>query len=120
MITPLSAVVYVCLTLIMDNYIGLLPQLDLSANQLETSDLSVDDDIPVRKDGCKRLFSANVNSLRGKIDAVRSLCLTYHPDVFAIQETKLGPGIDSGELTIPNYRLYRKDRNTNGGGDFKP
>ena len=57
-----------------------------------------------------------MNSLRGKIDAVRSLCLTYHPDVFAIQETKLGPGIDSGELTIPNYRLYRKDRNTNGGG----
>ena len=74
------------------------------------------DDIPVCADGYKRLFSANINGLRGKINQIRTLCAAYKPTIFAVQETKIGPKLDSGEFFIDGYRLFRKDRNTNGGG----
>ena len=91
----------------------------LGHNQTQLQHVSVDtdnDDIPDHKDNCIRYYSANINSLRGKIDHIRAISQSYKPAIFALQETKIGPSIASGELDINGYRLYRNDRNTNGGG----
>ena len=75
------------------------------------------DKIPKCPGNSLSFFSANVNSLRGKIDSVHSYCETYKPGVFALQETKLSNHIStSPELSIPNYQLFCTDRNQNGGG----
>ena len=37
-------------------------------------------------------------------------------DIITLSETWLGPVIPDGQINIPGYDLYRKDRNRNGGG----
>ena len=41
---------------------------------------------------------------------------SYHPHIICIVETWLSNEIDSTEIDIPGYQLYRKDRNRQGGG----
>ena len=63
------------------------------------------------------LFSANVNSLRDKIDLVRALCIGYSPAAFACQETKIVKGkVPRGQVIVSGYTFYQKDRTMNGGG----
>ena len=40
----------------------------------------------------------------------------YHPHIICIVETWLSNEIDSTEIDISGYQLYRKDRNRQGGG----
>ena len=42
--------------------------------------------------------------------------VTYNPHIICIAETWLGREINSSELDIPGYKLYRRDRNRQGGG----
>ena len=58
----------------------------------------------------------NINSLRHKLDEVSKLLHDFEIDVFGLSETKLDDDVDDAELTIPCYRLFRKDRNKSGGG----
>lgn len=60
-------------------------------------------------------LSYNINSLRGKFDDVVSTVSTFSPDVVFLQETKLDVTITQS-FDIPNYVLFRSDRNANGGG----
>ncbi len=61
-------------------------------------------------------MSANVNSLRSKLDLVSASISAYDLSAFAVQESKLCKSIPSSELLIPGFELFRRDRSANGGG----
>jgi hypothetical protein len=61
------------------------------------------------------LVSCNVNGIRGKFDRISIFVATYIPYILAIQETKLS-SVSLANLSLPEYALFRKDRNENGGG----
>ncbi len=61
------------------------------------------------------IISANVNGLRSKIAVVTTFILSYLPNVFCIQESKLDSNI-VGNFDIPNYTCIRSDRSASGGG----
>ncbi|MCP3663540.1 MAG: hypothetical protein GY696_13790 [Gammaproteobacteria bacterium] len=73
-------------------------------------------DIPQGSCGNPLILSANVNSLPSKLDEMLPIFHSIEPAVFCIQETKLDAKISSTEVAVPNYQLFRKDRNRNGGG----
>ena len=82
-----------------------------------TTSNSTDDDIPTCPTHAICLFSANVNSLRDKIDQLRALCIGYKPAVFACQETKIVKSkVPKGQTAVSGYTFYQKDRSMNGGG----
>jgi len=58
----------------------------------------------------------NVCSLRHKVAEVKEFLAARGIGVFGIAETWLKPDITDGELTIPHFRLYRKDRRRQTGG----
>ena len=59
----------------------------------------------------------NVRSLLNKMDELRSvLQCAKRPVVFGISETWLNSSVLDNEVVIPTYDLYRRDRNSNGGG----
>ena len=62
------------------------------------------------------IASANVNSLRNRVDHIAALIETYHLDIVCIQETKLSSSVPDCALCIENFNLHRQDRNDNGGG----
>jgi exonuclease III len=68
------------------------------------------------KASCLLIMSANVNSLRSKINELRVISTANRPNIIALQETKLSDKITSTTLMLPGYTLFRKDRNENGGG----
>ena len=39
-------------------------------------------------------------------------------DIICVTETHFGEEYDDAELSIPNYNLFRVDRNVNGGGQL--
>jgi exonuclease III len=63
-----------------------------------------------------RIISANVNGLRGKMNEILLRSNSYHPNIFACQETKIDRKTDSSSLTINGFKLFRRDRSENGGG----
>jgi hypothetical protein len=60
--------------------------------------------------------SLNVRSLLPKIDEVSMLALNNNLDIFGINETWLDSTIPDSAVNIPGYKIYRKDRNRQGGG----
>ena len=61
--------------------------------------------------------SGDVSGTHRKLDILRELLSgTEKLSVFCVSETKLGSSIDDKELAIPDYVLYRADRNRRGGG----
>jgi len=59
----------------------------------------------------------NVCSLRRKVREIQTLLTDRGIQLFGMAETWLNPEVSDGELAIPNYRLYRKDRlGQHGGG----
>lgn len=58
----------------------------------------------------------NVCSLRRKTKEVEAFLSTRGIQVFGMAETWLTPAITDGELEIPHYKLYRKDRIGQTGG----
>ncbi len=65
---------------------------------------------------CFSVIYFNCRSLLPKIDELRANCATYCPDVVCLVETWLCSDIINSELYIPNYNVFRLDRNRNGGG----
>ena len=58
----------------------------------------------------------NINSLRHKIIDVRDRLNTTPCDILGLSETKLDHTFPDTQFHISGYRLFRKDRNCNGGG----
>ena len=58
----------------------------------------------------------NARSLLPKLDHLFLSVDVYHPHIICVVESWLGNEISSNELHIPGYKLYRKDRNRQGGG----
>ena len=65
-----------------------------------------------------KFCSININSIRGKILKLLAFLDAHQPHVVASQETKIDSPIPTSELSPENcmYSVYRKDRNTRGGG----
>ena len=59
----------------------------------------------------------NIRSLLPKLDEVRSrLAGRSPPSIIAFTESWLDNTVSDREICIPGYKVYRKDRNRNGGG----
>ena len=70
---------------------------------------------PMQRKGIK-IAHLNCRGLLGKIDDLKQL-LSFVPfNVMCFTETFLDDSVSDGEVYIPGYRLYRNDRNRNGGG----
>ena len=63
-------------------------------------------------------LSWNCNSLRGKIDELRSIVVDINPEVIGLCETKLNSAVPNKLIQIDGYRCLRHDRpaSTAGGG----
>ena len=62
------------------------------------------------------LASLNIVSLRRHIHELEIILREYNIDILTLNETRLEPLIDDNEVAIPGYKIYRNDRNKNGGG----
>ena len=58
----------------------------------------------------------NVNSIRHKFHEMRHILNKNSFDIFGISETKLDDSFPLNQFSIDNYKLYRQDRNSKGGG----
>ena len=58
----------------------------------------------------------NARSLLPKFDELCAVCENNHPSVVCVVETWLGEEITDSEIYLPDYQLYRLDRNRRGGG----
>ena len=57
----------------------------------------------------------NINSVRNKFESTNEL-IRNNFDIFVITESKLDSSFADSQFHVPGYRLFRKDRNKNGGG----
>lgn len=69
-------------------------------------------------DICKTLNIVyyNARSLLPKLDELRVMVEDSHPDVVCVTESWLCCEISNDELALPNYQLFRRDRDRHGGG----
>lgn len=51
-----------------------------------------------------------------KLEDLESIVMTHRPHILIITETWLNCNISDEEITPPGYKIYRKDRDTRGGG----
>ena len=58
----------------------------------------------------------NARSLVNKLLDFKTLAVTDKIDIFFITETWLGDCMLDSELLSPEYQIFRRDRNRNGGG----
>ena len=67
-----------------------------------------------------KFFYTNCAGLLNKIPELHTISVTYNCKVLCITETHLHPGIFNAEVSIPNYQIFRKDRNSgsDGGGSI--
>ena len=63
-----------------------------------------------------RILYYNARSLLPKMDELRAVNEASKPDIACIVETWLDGDITDGELLLPNFQLFRRDRNRHGGG----
>jgi hypothetical protein len=56
----------------------------------------------------------NINSLLKNIEHIRYILSQYSFHIFAINESKIDSLVNDSEISIPGYKLVRRDRN--GGG----
>ena len=58
-----------------------------------------------------------VNDTGPRLDHIaQEFTIDKHFDVIAVSESHLGPQITDNEISLPNYQIFRKDRNRRGGG----
>ena len=62
------------------------------------------------------VYYTNCRSLLPKIDHLRAVSLSTTPSVLALCETWLDESVSDLAVLIPNYYLFRRDRNCHGGG----
>ena len=58
----------------------------------------------------------NINSVRNKFYDIFPLFVKYDIDIIGVAETKLDNSFASMQFGVANYKLYRQDRNSKGGG----
>jgi len=58
----------------------------------------------------------NINSLRNKFSEIYELLSHELIDIFGLSETKLDQTFTSSQFKVPDYNMYRTDRNAHGGG----
>ena len=58
----------------------------------------------------------NARSILSKLDELHAAVLSQKPDLICIVETWLCEDVSDNELSLPDYQLYRLDRNRHGGG----
>ena len=56
------------------------------------------------------------NGSHSKLDTLHNVLRSQYPAIMGISDTKLADSIDSSELDISGFDLFRKDRNRHGGG----
>ena len=57
----------------------------------------------------------NINSIKNKFESVWELIKDTF-DIFLLSESKLDSSFPDDQLSIPGYRIVKKDRDRNGGG----
>ena len=67
------------------------------------------------KKGMKK-FHLNVHYLYPKLDEIKLILSQHNVDILCLCETFLNETFSNNEVSIENYKLFRKDRQTNGGG----
>lgn len=63
-----------------------------------------------------RLLNVNAQSIVNKVEKLESVLLSYDPHVTVLTETWLHDDIGNDEIVPPNYKLFRRDRSSRGGG----
>ena len=71
----------------------------------------------IRSKNLNRLIIAqlNINSLRNKFDSLVQI-FDYNIDILLVSETKIDSSFPSAQFYIDRYTIFRRDRNSNGGG----
>lgn len=64
------------------------------------------------------LIYTNACSLYNKLSELKSIVFENNIDIICITETHLGDHICDDEISIPNYELFRANRNAYGGGSI--
>ena len=82
----------------------------------ESIDSNVSKKLKIGKKNGLLLSSLNIVSLRKHMHELEITLRDYNIDILTLYETRLKPLIDEKEVTIPGYKIYRNDRNKNGGG----
>ena len=62
------------------------------------------------------MLSLNADGILNKLSDLRLRARTDQPDVISVCESKLDPDIQDSHIAIPNYSIFRVDRNRHGGG----
>ena len=57
-----------------------------------------------------------MNSIRNKFESVQEIIQNTF-DIFLVCETKIDSSFPNQQFCIPEYRIFRKDRNARGGGN---
>ena len=68
---------------------------------------------------CSRIpsvFLTNVRCLRNKVDETSLKLRELSPDIAVLCETWLSDDIPDSSVSIPNYNVFRRDRDSHGGG----
>ena len=63
-----------------------------------------------------KVLHLNISSLISNLYELIHIVHDLNIDVISLNETRLDVHINNDELKIPEYKLFRKDRNRNGGG----
>ena len=100
-----------------DGYISFSPDEALGDNDVDNK-LPLRDIKQLKLRHPKNLIVShyNVNSIRNKIYEIMPLLHEHLVDILAIAETKIDHSFPHDQFHMPNYKLYRQDRNCHGGG----
>ena len=71
-----------------------------------------------REDNKLKLIYIDANCLRNKMTELFVLVSECDPDIICVTETHCSSDYYNSELSIPNYCIFRTDRNANGGGSI--
>ena len=107
---PISDSIYVCKRCASD------AASDVNINE-KNSECSTNENIwtPFKNRGL-HLLHLNINSILPKIDELREIAKVSKATIIGISESKLDESILDDEIDIPGYKVFRADRNRNGGG----
>ena len=63
-----------------------------------------------------KIVHLNVHYLYPKLDEIKIILANQNIDILCLSETFLNNTFSNNELLIDNYKMFRKDRSTMGGG----
>lgn len=65
---------------------------------------------------CLNVGHLNINSLKSKMNEIKSFVKDYNLQVLAVSETHLETTVEDSEVMMEGFRMFRKDRDRCGGG----